>query len=235
MHAKNLGTYQHFFGSALKLLMHHSMGGTKESNLSRVWVKITEAYMDLGTPPRFNDLKMTMYNKNDHAFPLLKGKAAELWHVGAALRVAFKASMKPDDFQHKQALVMLDLCNKMEGILDDFAGEHVFPGNVADDFFKSTIGVVQLNQTLGHFYHPKRNVKFNTTTKFHVLVRIGLLAKTMHPRMTWCRSGEGFMKITKHNMQRCLSGVTPAATCHTTMCKYTHGLGLEMAGGKWRE
>lgn len=235
MHTMHLGTYQYFLGSVLKLLTHRTMSGTHENNLSRVWVKIKEAYTELGSPSRFNDLKMTMYNKNDHTFPLLKGKASELRHFPAALRVAFKAFMKPDDTQHKQVLVMLDLCIKMEGILDDYSGEYVFPAKIADEFFKCTVGFVQLNQSLGHFYHPKRIVLFNTTIKFHYMVHIGLLAKTMNPRMTWCYSGEDFMKKTKHIIQSCLSGATPAAACPKAMRKYTHGLGLEMSNGKWRE
>ena len=44
MHVLRLGCYQYVFGSVLKYLTHHAMGGNVADNLKRVWEQIQASY-----------------------------------------------------------------------------------------------------------------------------------------------------------------------------------------------
>lgn len=186
------------------------------------------------SPSRLGDLKISMYNTDDRTFPQLKCKAAETRHLCMPLRDAFKAFMSADNVQHKQILLMLELCVKIEAILDRWSGEFVLPPDAANELNRSIVGFVQLNTSLGHHFHPKNIVLFNMTIKFHYMLHIGKTAHKMHPKLSWCYMGEDFMRKIKQVIQSSNRGAAAQTIQPKAMAKYAQGLGMTMAGGQWR-
>ena len=178
-------------------------------------------------------MKISMYSSDDKSFPFLKGKAAELRHLGPALLDAFAHFMVPDNIQHKQVKLMLELSQKIESTLDQYAASFRFPSEVAKDFELSCWSFVQLNTSLAHFYHPQHIMLFNHTIKFHYIIHIGMISRYINPRLGWCYAGEDFMKKIKTIVQGSQHGSAPSAVVPKVMQKYAQGLGMNMHDSVW--
>jgi hypothetical protein len=92
MHVKHLGVDKPFFGSILWLLCFEVLNDGPQSNLDYVFGLIEQYYRDHNYSSRrlstYKCLKFGMFTnaKYPHAsYPVLKGKAAEIHHLGPAL------------------------------------------------------------------------------------------------------------------------------------------------------
>ena len=171
---------------------------------------------------------------NARQFPRLKGKAAEVRCFGPALAAAFAEFCAPDDPQHRQIKLALNLMENVESILDFHKDEFRLPPAAAQDLKMSLFAWVQVNATLGHYYHNRNTLLFHFTVKFHYMCHIGLVAQYINPRWGWCYSGEDFMLRIKLLVQGSQRAVKPAKLVSKVMGKYVIGAGLRMQDTMWR-
>lgn len=234
MHCFHLGAYQYAFGSILKFLTHEVLAGRKEDNLQQVWECISTYYRANQVQSKFNTLKLTMFAPEEKGFPYLKGKAGELRHFAPALLCACERFLRPQDATHKKILLMLRLVVDIESLMDDHADEYVFPEDAAKRFEKSVFAFAQLNTDLANHFHPRGVHLFNHTIKFHYLLHIARAAHYMNPRLSWCYSGEDYMKRIKTLVQGSCRGTAAHIVVTKAVHKYVRGLGLALHADMWQ-
>ena len=129
---------------------------------------------------------------------------------------------------------MLHMVIKMETLLDFHKDEYRLPEQAALQFKQAAYGFVQLNASLGHHFHGRRQLLFNFTIKFHYALHLGHIAAYINPRLAWCYSGEDFMHKIKAIVQSCDSGSPPWLVPLKVMRKYAQGLGMTFFDNVWK-
>lgn len=179
-------------------------------------------------PCRFAHLKVSMYAP-DGEFPRLKGKAAEVRHLGRVLLEVFRAHCDTSQRAHRQCLLALQFSVRMESILDEHARDFVWPPEVAAEFLGAAHRFLALQTALGRQYHPQGVLLFSTTIKSHYLLHIGLLARHLNPRVAWCYAGEDLMHKVRVLVSAAQSGTGPALVPTKVLRKYLWGLSYDLA------
>ena len=85
MHTTHLGMYQWMFGSVLWLLVNSLMPDTPTAKMRRLQANIRAYYKVDPTPGRDQNIKRSMFEREDHKCPLLKGQAGEIKRLSKAL------------------------------------------------------------------------------------------------------------------------------------------------------
>ena len=186
-------------------------------------------YQEHKVSSRYNELKVSMYFADHRTFPRLKGKAAELKHLGPALLSALVAFMDATSTQHQHTKLILQMAVKMDQILDEHHDRFKLPDAAAADFQKAAFGFVQLTTVLGHHYHDRHIMLFNFTIKSHYILHLALISRWMNPRRAWCYGGDGMMQVVNKIVQGSLAGSNPAAVIAKVVKKYAQGLGLDLS------
>ena len=102
MHVMHLGVYQYFFGSVLKFITHHVMGGSPRDNAASLFGELKIQYRECGIEAKCNDMKVSMYwDGKPTEFPCLKGKAAEVRNPSKPLLVVAQNHLPDDVPVHK--------------------------------------------------------------------------------------------------------------------------------------
>ena len=112
-----------------------------------------------------------------------------------------------------------------------------FFGDDAARFKDNVYKYVGAVSALGSFYHPKGEWMFHYTIKYHYLLHLGLLAKEINPRISWCYQGEDMMAKAKTLVQSCSRGTAVGTLVGKVMEKYIIGLSFAVMGqaGWWRQ
>ncbi len=160
------------------------------------------------TSTRFTNVSENMYVA-PAGFPKLKGKAAEIRHLGKPLR---------------------DVFTMMEDILDEHQQEYCLPADAHQCFFDAVFAFLAILTALGNWYHGQGVLLFNFTIKCHYLVHIAYYSKYYNPRAAWCYSGEDFMQTIRKLVASCQRGTPPYLVCSKTLRKYASGLSFMMLG-----
>ena len=182
---------------------------------------------------KFQNLTLNMFE--NEPFPCLKGKAAEIRHLGPALLSAFQENMNHADQIQRQVALALKLVCRMEELVDENKEFYKWPQDVAQEFEKCTVTFCKLSTAVGNHLHVRGIMLFNYTIKYHYLLHIGLLCHHMNPVLAWCYQGEDMMKIVKGLIQSCHNGSAPHLAVVKTMTKCVNGLGHDlMQGAIWR-
>ena len=168
--------------------------------------------------------------KRKAGYAKLRGKAAELMGLGPALLALWEFNMDKRNKIHKVIRLCLAQNVKMEAILQDHKPSDGFlalPLDVAAEFKSVAFSMAQLNvQLCDHFATTEHNI-FTVTAKTHMLCHIALLAHVIHPRLTWCFSGEDYMKRVQRLVSACCVGRPgPARMMQTVAEHYRLGLHL---------
>ena len=110
LHVKYLGYDMYVFGSVLELSCRSILLESPEANLATVWRRLQAAYGRLKTPAqaRYRYLtKLSMFMRNGYA--KLRGKGAEVRHLGRALVLVFEEFYNNALQTHREILLMLQL------------------------------------------------------------------------------------------------------------------------------
>jgi hypothetical protein len=215
MHIKYLGVDQYFFGSVLKVLTHHFLPGDPADNMCLVMGHLKTYFKSKKVPNAYKLITVNMYSNKDA--PKLKGRAAELRHLGGALLHVFTMLMDNENTLHKNIRLTLKLNVKLEQLLDDCSGWN-FKGEEFNKFLQ-----------VGHDFCTGYNAcadtanrvhgweLFTITIKLHLLLHCVLRSRLLHPKASWCFGGEAFMKVAKQLHSSCTRGLKPhAATVKMT-------------------
>lgn len=90
--------------------------------------------------------------------------------------------------------------------------------------------MVALVSALGNHYHGLGKRLFHFTIKSHFLLHLADSCKYLHPRASWCYSGEGFMQLTKRIAIACVAGSQPVLVSHKATNKFLAGMGFAVWG-----
>ena len=166
--------------------------------------------------------------------PMLKGKANEIKHLGPALLFAFQKMMTPSDAIHCDISLLLQMCVKLDTVLDEHKGLYRLPTPAAIEFQTAAVSVVALSTKLSRHFHPQDIALFNFTVKWHYTLHIGLLARYINPTLGWCYSGEDFISNIKNIVQMSARGCSPHILVEKTMQKYVLGLNISLTKNSGR-
>ena len=186
------------------------------------------------TTSRFSEIKLSMYVNAGGAFPVLKGKAAELRHLPPALCHAFSTCCtSPRASVEDLMLMLLQSAVKIEAIMDEHSEEYRLPSKAQREFEDAIYLFFQSNTFLGQEFHPKGVGLFNHVVKYHYMLHLAHISRFINPRLGLCYAGEDFMHITKGIAQASQKGTPPALVSKKAMIKYAKGLSLQMHDSVW--
>ena len=221
-----MGTDMYFYGSVLAILVRTILPGPAEDNLEQVWLEIKAAYKDMRISSQFQNMKLSMFERGER-FPMLKGKGAEVRHLGRPLLRVFQQHMDAETRQHKQIKMALDFSVQIEEILDVHEDLYALPTDAAKELSDACYAFCGLVTAIGRHYHDAGIQYFNFTIKSHYLLHIALLSMVVNPRLAWCYKGEDFMQIVQKIIAASVRG-TPAYSVEAkTLRKYANGLNLK--------
>ena len=226
MHCKYLGVDQYFYGSVLKVLVFTSMEGEPANNMDKIMAVLREYFQKYKVPNAYRHISVSMWNNKDA--PKLKGRAAELRHLGSALRYAFQKFMLQDPF-HKKILATLKLNIELEVLLDQETGWN-FQGAAYNALCKA-----------GHDFMCGYNAcqaaasrqgleLFTVTIKGHHVLHALRRANWIHPKAVWCFGGEAFMKISKKLHASCANGNAPHKATVKAANQFLRAIHLQWTG-----
>ena len=176
-----------------------------------------------------------MYVGEANKFPKLKGKAAEIKHLTAALLSTFEKHMDPTNVQHKHVKLVLVMACKLDEIIDAHPDEYRLPTAVSADFKKTCQVLVQGSAALGQHYHNLGIFLFHFTVKHHYLLHIAILSEFMNPRLGWCFAGEDMMHKVKTIYHGCHRGSPPHKAADKALQKYCQGLAICFLSNVWKK
>ncbi len=122
-------------------------------------------------------------------------------------------------------------CVEMEKLLSTYLpsdGYYALPPDEDKAFVKAAFSMAQLSvQLRDHFANNTSHKVFTITSKTHMLLHIALLAGIIHPRLTWCFSGEDYMKRVQRLISSCCTGRPDPSGSQAKVAKH-YRLGLHL-------
>ena len=233
MHVKYLGADQYLYGSCVYLLCFDMLPGTPKENLTVIWCWMKAYYKQHKPLVRYRVFhKLTMFLKKKD-YPKLRGKAAEVKAFGKVLCEMWVHFMNKRNTRHKQIRFLLKSNVEMDNILAEFPvgdGHYRLPEDGYKRFVTACFEVAQTTKALNEFYAGIEIKVFNVTAKVHCMLHVALLARWMHPALTWCYAGEDFIRVVQTLLQSCIRGNNPFQAMNKATRHYT--LGPQLAWDK---
>ena len=177
---------------------------------------------------RFQNITLSMFDKGGNDFPQLKGRAAEIRHLGRALFNVFVTYMSADNREHRFIKMGLEASVRMEDILDSTVGQYTLSGNEYSEFVDAAFAFLGAQTALGNIFHPRAIFLFHTTIKSHYLLHCALLSCYIHPRFGWTYGNESFMQVGRKLVSACQRGTRPQLVGSKVMKKYIDGLAFAL-------
>ena len=117
MHIKHLGTDKYMYRSVLYLLCFHVLSSSPLENLKVVAHDIRQYYKLHHTQVRYRYMNRLSMFMRKSGCPCLRGKAAEVKHLGKALEASWRTHMRHDREIRQQIALMLKTNNQVEPYL----------------------------------------------------------------------------------------------------------------------
>ena len=161
-------------------------------------------------------------------FAELKGRTAEVRHLGKPLLSVWSDLFDPTIKEHRWIRLALTASVAIEDLLDVNRGNFVLDHADAQSLIKHTFNLMGLVTALGNVYHPEGVLIFHYTIKCHYLLHSALMGAYLNPSMGWNYSGEDYMCVAKTLLSSCQKGNKPQKALALAMLKYCYGLSLRM-------
>ena len=233
MHTKHLGTDSHLAGGVLLLLCYYIMPGLPRANLQQI---LTEAKEIEQSPNMFGSLTLSMFLEDkDHPhlhYPKLKGKAAEIKTFLKPLYQIWVSYRDPAQMVHLQIELALQSSLSLDEIADAHSVAHVLRGPQLEQFRNSLRRLLLCFSAAVTHYESEGLKVFNLTVKSHFLAHLGSQVTWLHPRHSWCYSGEDFVRHMKWLTKTCTPGLGPKAVPLKVLARYTLAMHTAMNPGK---
>ena len=143
-------------------------------------------------------------------FPRLRGRAADIASLDAAMLDLFTSQMDETNEQHCLIRLFLDLNHQLCELLEEFGPRYGFmalPEDHAQNAFMLGLQMAQTHAMLeAHFKDAGRKL-FNMTSKTHFVLHALKLSGCVHPKLVWCFKGESTMHRLQTLWKSCLPGV----------------------------
>ena len=202
--------------------------GTAEENTQALWEQLQGWYREHRCHNRFQNLRLSMFEKEAH-YPRLKGKAAEIRSLVPALR-DIAGELLGASRTHRAIKLALGASATMEEILDAHAAEPVLPRDDVVRFQQAAFRYLQLQTMLAAESAAAGALLWQVTVKAHWLAHGALLSGVMNPRLGWTYAGEDFQQRVRAIMQKCLRGTRAELATRKLMDKYVTGMHVKMKG-----
>ena len=233
MHTKHLGTDSYLAGGVLLLLCYYIMPGTPAANLQHI---LEEAKRLEQHPNMFGSLSLGMFLEKKESphlhYPKLKGKAAEVKAFLRPLCQIWQANRNPTMQVHLQIELALQSSLSLDEIADAHSTSHTLVG---DDLqrFRTALNtlLVCFSAAVAHYEGAGLKV-FNLTVKAHYLAHLHNQVPWLHPRHSWCYSGEDFVQHLKWLTKVCTPGLNPKAVPLKALARYSLAMHAAMSPGK---
>lgn len=142
-------------------------------------------------------------------FPKLKGRASEIRSLAAPLLLTWTEFMDPASLQHKQIRLLLQCSLRMEEILSETKHLNRITGAAHTELVQQCDHFLLCSTAVARHFNAEGIKVFNIVPKHHLLWHCCNQAQFLHPRLSWCYSGEDFMQHMRRLAQSVLRG-TPA-------------------------
>ena len=230
MHCAHLGLYQMILGSVMHLLVHKHLPSDPMANLTVVWKKMCKYYSDHPGCAKYSRMKLSMFSSPKDSGPKLRGKAAVIRAHCKILYLIWKELMSQADQTHKEVLVLLKSMCILEDVLHDYKTHYVLPAQIAKQFDKACVCVLQLCQSLSYKFAVGGEKCFTLTKKGHFLAHLSANSHLLNPSLVWCYRGEDFMSTMRTLMEACVKGVGPSGTSKKVAARIRVGMHFELLG-----
>ena len=233
MHTKHLGTDCYLAGGVLLLLCYYIMPGTPAANVQHI---MAEAKRIENHPNMFGSLSLSMFlekKSEPHLhYPKLKGKAAEVKTFLKPLCQIWQAHRDPTLMVHLQIELALQASLTMDRIADAHSTAHTLGGDDLVQFREALqTFLVCFSAAVAHYEAEGLKV-FNLTIKAHFLAHLYYQVPWLHPRHSWCYSGEDFVQHLKWLTKVCTPGLSPKAIPLKVLVRYTLAMHVVMSPGR---
>ena len=198
-----------------------------DGNLLDLWTMIEISTSKSDAKYKFTGLHKSMFHSTADSFPYLKGRAAQIRHVGPALLRAFEHYMDADNQVHRWVRLGIKASIQMETILNSCENEWKVPAPLDSKLVASGFAFLACQNALREHFGVHRRI-FHVTIKSHVLMHACMMAKYLHPRRTWCYSGEDFISRIAKIIMKSNRGTPLRFVVDRTMHKYARGLLSEL-------
>lgn len=171
-------------------------------------------------------------------YPRLKGKAAELRHLGDPLLQVWRKHMNPLAPNHTDVEKALVRSVRAEEILDECSQNiGALPAEAAKELCQTTAEFLMLFSYLNRQYVSSDPpvLLFSITPKAHMLMHLALSCGHMNPVTTWCYMGEDFQHVMRVLTASSCRGNKPHQAAVKMTAKYANGMDVKLRGNKvWK-
>ena len=235
MHCHHLGWLQYLYGSILHLLVFFLMPGKHLVNLAEIgeFIKNYQKTNQTKHPYKMKLDKMTMFQPKK-GYPKLRGRAADIAGLHAAMLQLWTGKMDATDVQHRQIRLLLDLNHQIVDLLETYSptyGYMALPAGICDSVFQKGLQMAQLHNQLLEHYEAAGIQIFNMTSKTHFALHALQFSKFIHPFMIWCYKGESTMHRIQVLWKSCLHGSKHFQVANKAAIKERHLLLLQEKNG----
>ena len=210
MHSMHLGWLQYFYGSVLHLLCFTLMPEEALQNLLTIHQFIKNFQNINRTKHKYKMRldKLTMFQPKK-GYPKLRGRAADISGLHAAMLALCNHYMSAENLQRKQIRLFLQLNSRLADTLETYSptyGYTAVPANVANELYETGLNMAQLHVQLSEHFKGIDLQVFNITSKTHFVLHCLQLSSYIHPFAVWCYKGESTMHRIQTVWKSCLPG-----------------------------
>jgi len=130
--------------------------------------------------------------------------------------------------RHEQILAALRACVRMDVIVADNR-DWALPAYVSTEYEDLAFVYAGLVCRLGGHYEVLHYRLFDTTIRLHYLVHAALMAKHLHPRLSWCYQAEHFMLYVRTLCKSCIPGSSMPLVHNKMVRQHCQGKHMDMA------
>ena len=192
MHSKHMGTDAYLYASVLWLLVYRMLAGTPDENLTTVWNEMLSFYKTRGISGHYTNMYIGMFTRRatpNSQYPKMRGRAAEIKLLGLALLFCWLQHYDASSVVDGQIRLLLRASVSMETALADYKDHNVLPPEVYSEFMKTCNDFCILYTALHQHFLSAGTLLFNVTPKLHFVWHAAWFSQYLHPRASWCYSG----------------------------------------------
>lgn len=226
LHTIDLGVAARLAGSILHCWSYPSGARREEGpgNCAQVWAQLKEAYQELGTKEKYNNIVVSMFANADKPFSQptkLKGHAGEIRHLIPVLAlVAWKKASESQAHAH-----MAESLHQLAKFYSMIAEEDFFmrqAQEAGECLRKCMIHYVWLHKHFGG------EIRFSLTPKCHFLMHLAHMCKYQNPATNWTYKQESFMGYVSTLGHSCAHGTRACKLSESFITKYIMAVQLRV-------
>ncbi len=232
MHTVDLGVAQYLHGSALYELSEREDGTSVEVKVSMLWERIKDAYDNLKSQNRLQNLTKDMFfpkkPKKKVGFPCLKCKAAESRHlVPAMLKVCEQRTASDEDDHIRHLYLAYFHLDRMNEVV--FKADPLFLDNDQATALRFNCDSFMLHYNfLASSSRSRGRRLYNMPTKFHVAWHIADYGRYLNPMAATTYAWEDLVGRIQTSGRSCAAGTSMHLITRKVMNNYVRAWSMQL-------